>query len=63
VAKSKKGEGFKKASSDIQKKEGVSKEQAEAILASNTRKASAKAKKANPNLNNVKPAKNKKKKK
>ena len=50
----KKHPGFKKASADIQKKEGVSKKSADAILASGARKASAKAKKANPKLKKVK---------
>jgi len=44
--------GFSKVQSSIQK-EGYSKEAAGAILASSTRKASAKAKKANPRLKNV----------
>lgn len=50
----KKGMGFKKASEQIQKKEGVSKKSADAILASSTRNASASAKKKNPNLKKVK---------
>ena len=54
MATSKKGEGFKKAASQIAKKEGVSKKSAGAILASATRKASPEAKKANPNLKKVK---------
>jgi hypothetical protein len=58
--KSKKHPGFKKAASKIAKKEGVSKKAAAAILASATRKASAKAKKANPRLKRVKMAKKKK---
>lgn len=44
--------GFKKVQASIQK-EGYSKEAAGAILASSTRKASAKAKKANPRLKRV----------
>jgi len=48
--------GFKKAQASIQK-EGYSKEASGAILASSTRKASAKAKKANPRLNRVAKAK------
>lgn len=44
--------GFKKVQASIQK-EGYSKEAAGAILASSTRKASAKAKRANPRLKNV----------
>ena len=52
--KSKKGMGFKKAQEQITKKSGVSKEAAGAILASATRNASSKAKKANPNLKKVK---------
>ncbi len=54
MAKVKKGMGFDKASKNIQDKEGVSKKQADAILASSTRNASAAAKKANPNLKKVK---------
>jgi hypothetical protein len=45
--------GFKKVQSKIEK-EGYSKEQAGAILASKTRKASKAAKKANPKLRKVK---------
>ncbi len=46
--------GFKAVASKIAKKEGVSKKSAGAILASATRKASPKAKKANPRLKKVK---------
>lgn len=46
--------GFKKAQASIAKKEGVSAKAAGAILASASRNASAKAKKANPKLRNVK---------
>lgn len=46
--------GFKAASASISKKEGVSHEAANRILASSTRNASASAKKANPRLNRVK---------
>lgn len=46
--------GFKAVQAKIAKKEGVSKDAAGAILANATRKASAKAKKANPRLNRVK---------
>lgn len=49
----KKGMGFKKAQSMIAKKQGISKERAGAILAVGARKASAKAKAANPNLKKV----------
>lgn len=49
-----KGMGFKAAQSKIAKKEGVSMKSAGAILASSTRHASAKAKRANPNLKKVK---------
>ena len=45
--------GFKKVQSKIQA-EGYTKEQAGAILASRTRKASKKAKRANPRLKRVK---------
>lgn len=44
--------GFKKVQGSIEK-EGYSKKQAGAILASRTRNASAKAKKANPKLKKV----------
>ncbi len=54
MAKEKKGMGFKAAQKSIAKKEGVSPERAGAILAAGARKASAKAKKANPNLKKVK---------
>lgn len=45
--------GFKKVQGSIER-EGYSKKVAGAILASRTRHASAKAKKANPNLKRVK---------
>lgn len=48
--------GFKAVQSKIAKSEGVSSKSAGAILASATRKASPAAKKANPNLNNVRGA-------
>jgi hypothetical protein len=54
MKKEKKGMGFKAAASNIQKKEGVSKKAAGAILASATRKASPSAKSKNPNLKKVK---------
>lgn len=50
----KKGEGFKAAQKSIAAKEGVPMKNAGAILASAGRKASAKAKKANPNLKKIK---------
>lgn len=50
----KKHPGFKSVQSKIARKEGVSKKSAGAILAAATRKASAKAKKANPRLKRVK---------
>lgn len=50
---SKKGEGFGKASANIARREGISPARADAILASSTRKASPKAKRANPNLKKV----------
>lgn len=56
----KKGMGFKAAQSQIAKKQGISKERAGAILAVGARKASAKAKAANPNLKKVLMAKKKK---
>jgi hypothetical protein len=46
--------GFKAVASKIAKKEGVSKKAAGAMLAASTRRASAKAKKANPRLKRVK---------
>jgi len=52
--KSKAHPGFEKASASIAKKEGVSQERADAILAASSRGASAKAKKKNPKLNKVK---------
>jgi hypothetical protein len=52
--KEKKGMGFKAAQNNIAKKQGISKESAGAILAASTRNASAKAKKANPNLKKIK---------
>ena len=52
--------GFKAVQAKIARKEGISKEEAGAELASRTRNASAKAKRANPRLKNVKPAKPKK---
>ena len=48
------GPGFKAVQAKIAKKEGVSKKRAGAILAASTRNASAKAKRANPNLKKVK---------
>jgi len=49
-----KGPGFKAVQAKIAKKEGVPMKNAGAILASATRNASAKAKKANPALKKVK---------
>lgn len=46
--------GFQAVEEKIAKKEGVSKEKAGAILAASSRKASAGAKKRNPNLKKVK---------
>lgn len=46
--------GFKSVQRSIAKKQGVSMKQAGAILASSTRNASAKAKRANPRLKRVK---------
>lgn len=45
---------FKSVQKKIEKKEGVSKKSAGAILANSSRNASAKAKKKNPNLKKVK---------
>ena len=52
--KSKKGMGFKAASKSVAKREGVQIGRAQAIIAASTRKASAQAKKDNPNLKKVK---------
>jgi hypothetical protein len=46
--------GFKSVQSSIAAKQGISKQAAGAILAASTRKASAKAKAANPRLKKVK---------
>ena len=48
------GMGFAAAQKDIAKKQGVSKKSTGAILAAGARKASAAAKKKNPNLKKVK---------
>lgn len=53
AAPSKKGEGFNKASANIAHREGISPSRADAILASSTRKAPPRAKRANPNLKKV----------
>ncbi len=50
----KKVRGFKKVANQIAKKSGVSKKAAAKILASSSRKASAKAKQNNPRLKRVK---------
>ncbi len=47
-------QGFKSAQKSIARKEGVSQKRAGAILAAASRGASAKAKRANPNLRRVK---------
>lgn len=54
MAKSPKHPGFKKVAANIEKKEGVSKKAAGAILADSSRNASKAAKKSNPRLNHVK---------
>jgi hypothetical protein len=54
MANSKKHPGFAKVQASIAAKEGISQERAGAILASATRNASKKTKKANPRLNRVK---------
>ena len=46
--------GFKNVAKKIAKKQGISNKAASAILAVSSRKASAKAKKKNPNLKKVK---------
>ena len=45
--------GFKRAAQSVEKKEGVSKERAEAIIAAGARGASAAAHRKNPALNKV----------
>jgi len=52
--RSKKHPGFKAVARKIARKQGVSIERAEAILASSTRKASPAAKRRNPRLKRVK---------
>jgi hypothetical protein len=54
----KKHPGFAKASSQIAKRQGISKARANAILAAGARKASPAAKKANPRLRRVTGKKN-----
>jgi len=49
-----KGAGFKAVQANIAQKQGISQERAGAILAASTRRASAGAKRANPNLKKVK---------
>ena len=46
--------GFKSVSRGIAKRQGISQKRANAILASSTRRASAKAHRSNPRLKNVK---------
>jgi hypothetical protein len=54
MADKKKVKGFKENQAKIAKKQGISREAAGAILAASARRASAKAKKANPALKKVK---------
>lgn len=54
MATMKKNPGFKAVEKKIEKKEGVSKKAAGAMLAKKTRTASKTAKKANPKLRKVK---------
>jgi len=54
MASSKAHPGFKKVDAKIAAKQGVSKKTAAKELAASTRRASASAKKANPNLKRVK---------
>lgn len=49
-----KGMGFKAAAQNVERKEGVSKQSADKIIAVGARHASAGAKKANSNLRKVK---------
>lgn len=53
---SKKHPGFAAVAKSIERREGVSEERADAILAASTRRAGKKARKANPRLNRVKGA-------
>lgn len=53
MAKSKKGMGFDAAAKSAAKSAGVSEERGRAIIAAGARKASAGARKKNPNLNKV----------
>jgi len=50
---SQKHPGFNRVASKIARKQGVSQERANAMLAASTRKASSAAKKANPRLKRV----------
>ena len=52
--RTKKVTGFKNVANKIARQQGISKSAASAILASSTRKASASAKRKNPNLKKVK---------
>ena len=52
--RTKKVTGFKNVANKIARQQGISKKAASAILASSTRKASASAKRKNPNLKKVK---------
>lgn len=54
MKKTKKHPGFKAVQAKIARREGISQERAGAILAASTRRASSKAKKANPRLKRVK---------
>lgn len=54
AAKRKAHPGFKSAQRSIAQREGISQQRAGAILAAGARKASAKAKAANPRLKRVK---------
>lgn len=54
MTKKKAHPGFKAVAGKISRKEGVSRKAAGAILAASSRKASAKAKRANPALRKVK---------
>jgi len=49
-----KGMGFKAAAAAVARRQGVSEEAADRIIAAGARNASAKAKRANPNLKKVK---------
>lgn len=56
----KKHPGFSRVASQIAKRQGISEERGRAILAASSRRASAKAKRANPRLKRVRGSSKKK---